>query len=232
MLCLIFDLDDTLYNQIEPFSSAWYKNFEFSDDLIEPVYIQSRIFSEQVFHLSESGAMSMSDMHSYRIQKAFETFNIRISKEKAEKFQSDYCFFQTQIQLIPEVKNVLIRCLDLGIKLGVITNGPSQHQRTKIKNLGLEQWIPSEYMFISSEVGYAKPDTRLFRYVEQKMHLQREKTYYIGDSFQNDVMGAKNAGWHTVWVKRRTIIEPDQLKPYDYLIDENFSFLDFISTVV
>lgn len=61
----------------------------------------------------------------------------------------------------------------------------------------MERWIPSEHMFISSEIGYAKPDIRLFRYVEQKMHLQLETTYYIGDSFQNDVVGAKNAGWHT-----------------------------------
>lgn len=35
------------------------------------------------------------------------------------------------------------------------------------------------------------------------MHLTAEDAYFIGDSPENDVAGAKNAGWHSIWFNRR-----------------------------
>ena len=58
-------------------------------------------------------------------------------------------------------------------------------------------------MFISAEIGAAKPDIRVFRKVQEALGLDAGHIYYIGDSFANDVAGAKRAGWKAVWFNRR-----------------------------
>ena len=36
--------------------------------------------------------------------------------------------------------------------------------------------------------------------VENEMGHDPEDSYYIGDSYRNDVVGAKMAGWNAIWV--------------------------------
>ena len=35
------------------------------------------------------------------------------------------------------------------------------------------------------------------------MGLSKKETYCIGDSYENDVDGAKNAGWKAIWFNHR-----------------------------
>ena len=35
------------------------------------------------------------------------------------------------------------------------------------------------------------------------MQLKPEETWFIGDTFEVDVVGAKNAGWHVIWFNHR-----------------------------
>ena len=46
---IFFDIDDTLYNQIEPFQKSFDKNFSFPDIDIEDVFKTSRRLSDEVF---------------------------------------------------------------------------------------------------------------------------------------------------------------------------------------
>ena len=58
-------------------------------------------------------------------------------------------------------------------------------------------------MFISDVIGAAKPDPRAFYAVEESMGLEPKDTWFIGDTFEVDVVGAKNAGWHVIWMNHR-----------------------------
>ena len=46
------------------------------------------------------------------------------------------------------------------------------------------------YLF-SGEIGINKPQKEIFTYAENRMHLTAEDAYFIGDSPENDVAGAK-----------------------------------------
>lgn len=50
-------------------------------------------------------------------------------------------------------------------------------------------------IFISCELGYEKPDARIFRAVEDHFGLRGEQIAHIGDSRFHDVEGAIAAGW-------------------------------------
>lgn len=229
MPTFIFDLDDTLYNQIEPFQKAVEKNFEVEHISIETLYVSFRKHSDELFYLEISGQMSMVDMHINRISRALEEFEINISREYAVQFQKDYQHFQYNIQLTEDVEQTLNYCVQKGIQLGIITNGPLEHQRNKIKQLGIEKWIPTENIFISSEVGIAKPDVEIFELVEEKLNVNKSDIYYIGDSYPNDIIAAKEAGWKTIWVNRRGK-QIDTL--HEYEVNQSMSILSTICSIV
>ena len=67
-------------------------------------------------------------------------------------------------------------------------------------------------MFISDVIGYQKPDVRAFQTIQKIMNLNPEETWFVGDTFEVDVVGAKNAGWHVIWFNHRIINSSDQIK--------------------
>lgn len=128
MRALIFDVDDTLYDQLRPFKLAIEQHLTVSDELVEKLFFLSRKYSDEVFHLSESGQLSLEEMHRYRIQKALADVNISLSSATAEQFQRDYEGYQKEIVVREDVRQSLDYCRNHEFILGVITNGPRYHQ--------------------------------------------------------------------------------------------------------
>ncbi|MFR9254253.1 MAG: HAD family hydrolase [Merdibacter sp.] len=45
-----------------------------------------------------------------------------------------------------------------------------------------------------------KPDPALFRWVEEQLQVaQGDVIWYVGDSYEADVIGAHDAGWRSIW---------------------------------
>ena len=53
----------------------------------------------------------------------------------------------------------------------------------------------------SAEVGIRKPDSRIFEMGVQRLGLRPDEVVVVGDSFRKDVVPAKEAGCHAVWLK-------------------------------
>ncbi|MFI3805620.1 HAD family hydrolase [Vagococcus fluvialis] len=225
MKAIIFDVDDTLYDQVIPFKKAIEKNFPNNNIDIDKLYEMSRKFSDEVFELTERGEMNLEKMHIYRIQEAFKYFGTTISQDEARTFQKDYQNNQKEIMLLPDIQDSFDFVSKQNFTMGIITNGPKEHQKNKIKQLGLEGWIQKNNMFISSEVGIAKPDVRLFELVQKQMNLVPSETYYIGDSFENDIVGASNAGWNTIWINRKNKEVPCMDIQPDFVVNREESLL-------
>lgn len=225
MINLFFDVDDTLYDQLDPFARAFYEVFGNAAVPCEEVFKYSRQYSDEVFEETEAGRMSKEDMFVYRITRALADWGVFPEREEALAFQQVYAGYQMEITLIPEMRTILEwSCKNAGIT-GIITNGPAGHQKNKIKRLGLDQWISKDNIFISGELGLAKPDARLFHLVRQKLGIIPCDTYYIGDSFQNDVAGPKAAGWRAVWLNRRCHKMPDSQEAVPDYVASNYEEL-------
>jgi putative hydrolase of the HAD superfamily len=57
-------------------------------------------------------------------------------------------------------------------------------------------------IFVSSEVGYAKPEPGYYRAVQEQLGLLPEQILLIGDDAAADVAGPLAAGWHALWLRR------------------------------
>jgi putative hydrolase of the HAD superfamily len=88
-----------------------------------------------------------------------------------------------------------------GLRLGVISNGPSREQRRKLTRLGIE---PSfEQILISEECGFAKPNAGIFARACVLANVAAHEAWYVGDHFEIDCGGATAAGLRAIWLNRR-----------------------------
>ncbi|HUZ03187.1 MAG TPA: HAD family hydrolase [Thermomicrobiaceae bacterium] len=85
-------------------------------------------------------------------------------------------------------------------RVGMITNGPSEIQRNKIRRLEIGELFP--FVLVSEEVGSWKPDTAIFHRALELGQASPAEAVYVGDSPEHDVAGARAAGLRSVWVNR------------------------------
>lgn len=78
----------------------------------------------------------------------------------------------------------------------LITNGASRLQRLKLSLSGLEQHVAR--VFVSSEVGYAKPHPRFFQAVSDAFTRDQAVCLVVGDSLDGDGRPALARGWPAV----------------------------------
>ena len=206
---VLFDVDDTLYDQTVPFMEAYAEFFGPDPDIpAEVIYPVTRKYSDQMFSRAMSGDMSMDEMYIYRVQKAFEEFEIPISDEKALDFQRLYARRQDYIRMSRRREDLRAYCHGRA-PLGILTNGTTARQCDKVKSLQAERWIPHENIFVSADVGAEKPDRKIFDHAKQAMNLDDGEIWFIGDAYPLDIAGAVNAGWNAVWMNRRRKKAPD-----------------------
>lgn len=102
--------------------------------------------------------------------------------------------------LYPEVIDTLHALKQRGITLAVISNFDSRLVRI-LDGLGLGPWFAD--VFVSSRVGYAKPDRRIFDVALRRHGLVAEAAIHVGDSETNDLHGARNAGLKALLIDRK-----------------------------
>ncbi|MGM9530605.1 HAD family hydrolase [Intestinibacter sp.] len=227
---LIFDVDDTLYNLMKPFEDTYNNMFGDKYDIpIDVLHKKYRQYSDEIFELVQHGSMTMRDLQIQRITRSLGDFGVHITEEKALEFQQQYSLNQNKIVLLEGIKEILDFAKEHNLKIGIITNGEVDHQLKKVKNLDLEKWIAEENIFVAGGSILPKPHSDVFKFVEDKMNLDPEDTYYIGDTFANDVVGAKNAGWNSIWINRRNSSIPLESEYYpDYEANSDEELLDII----
>jgi putative hydrolase of the HAD superfamily len=100
----------------------------------------------------------------------------------------------------PDVQNFLERAVAIGVSLAVVTNGPSDLQRDKLKVLGVGELVKA--VVISGEHGVAKPDPAIFQLALDELGVDPKDAWCVGDSLATDVAGAHRAGVTAVWLNR------------------------------
>lgn len=201
MKTIFFDLDDTLYFRRDAFFLAFDEFFEGKyQELKATANDRCRIRGDEVFFKCQNGEITELEMYIFRFQTGLRDVGIEITRTQAEDFYKLYKNHLYSMKLNPQVTAMLDFAKAHFNKLGIITNGHGEHQRNKIKTLGLEKWISSDLIIISGEHGCPKPDKGLFKIAEEKSGEKAENLLIIGDSFQNDILPASELGWHTIWI--------------------------------
>jgi HAD superfamily hydrolase (TIGR01549 family) len=103
-------------------------------------------------------------------------------------------------RLFEDARELLAAARRIELPLALVTNGASDTQRDKLRALGIEQAF--DVIAISAEVGFAKPDARVFQFVLCELALEPANVWHVGDNLATDVAGAKAASLRAVWINR------------------------------
>jgi putative hydrolase of the HAD superfamily len=101
--------------------------------------------------------------------------------------------------LYPETADTL-HLLKRNYRLGLITNGALDLQWKKIEGGRLKGFFDT--ITISGELGFAKPDARIFSEALVKLGAKKEETLMVGDTLGTDIKGAQELGIKTAWINR------------------------------
>ncbi len=229
---IFFDVDDTLYDLSGPFVRA-YDSFygEKYPVTAQEMFIRSRRRSDEVYALTLTGEMSKHDMYIYRMQKAFEDAGIQIPAEEALQYQEYYAACQRQISMTPYMKQWLEHWKGK-IPMGVITNGPAEHQWNKVHDLGLLEYFDRDKVLVSEELGTAKPDPKIFELALERVGTSPEETCFVGDSFSMDMTGACKAGWKTIWMNHRKHEPLENGAVPDYVVSSEKEMCELIERLI
>lgn len=210
---VFFDLDDTLYDQREPFRNG-LKTLDGYEGMkkipADALFRRFRHHSDVLWEQYKTGALTLGRMRVERLQRTLADFGIRAYEEDCIAFQQAYQEGQYRIRLHAGAADCLKQLREAGCLLGIVTNGPRSHQTRKLEALGIETYIPRTRWFISGAVGMAKPDPELFAYVNEMTGTEPAGCVMVGDSLVNDVRGAAGAGWRTVWFNFRGQADADE----------------------
>ncbi|MFV0557695.1 MAG: HAD family hydrolase [Enterococcus sp.] len=202
---VVFDVDDTIYDQQQPFRNAVHQVIpEFKEQDMHQLYIRFRVHSDENFSKVIAGTWTLEYMRSFRINQSLIDLDYSpLTADTALQFQAIYEAELDAITMHDEVRKTLDFLKEQKIPLGIITNGPTDHQTKKVIQLQLHDWVAEKNILISQATGFQKPDPEIFQLAEKSFNFTAEETLYVGDSFENDVIGAKSRNWHALWFNHR-----------------------------
>ena len=179
---LIFDLDDTLYKEIDFLKSA-YKDIAIR--LSKETTVSFDLILADMLKYYASGLNVFSKIiHVYAIKKYCVDDLITI-----------YRNHEPHIVLPKPVENMLFRLKQTVFKVGLITDGRSVQQRNKIKALGLSDYFDD--IVISEEFGSEKPNEANYVFFEERYGHAMDYIY-VADNTQKDFLVPNALGWHTI----------------------------------
>lgn len=193
MRVICFDLDDTLYKEIDYLKSAYWEIAEYAAG-------QSTDCSDSVKSLTIQAFNRMLTAYHGRLN-AFEELNKFLGLNLPMSDYLDiYRNHKPKIALSEDVVRTLDTLKEHGMRIGLITDGRSVQQRNKINALGLGKWIDEKDIVISEEFGSEKPSLANYKYFMERYPECNDFTY-VGDNLKKDFIAPNSLGWMTICLK-------------------------------
>lgn len=86
-----------------------------------------------------------------------------------------------------------------GIRTGVVSNISYAGKVVEDRINGMIPANHFEFILATSEYMYRKPNRRIFELALEKAGLPAQEVWYVGDQYECDIVGARNAGIFPVW---------------------------------
>lgn len=227
MQAILFDLGDTLLH----FETADHKRL--LDATARPVYAElCEMGYQPPAYEAYSRVMKWQFLRAYfwsrvrrrevrvipTVTRAHESMRMRLNDEENERIsQRAIPVLRQFFTKDAHANEMAAKLADDGYKLGIVSNTvlPGKNVDDFLERVGLLSYFPVRVY--SSEVGFMKPDRRIFHIALEEMGVAPSETVFVGDRLDNDVGGASRMGMKTILVvhgeekRRRWARRPDHV---------------------
>ncbi len=183
MNVICFDLDDTLYKEIDFLKSA-YREIALCAAQGDRM-LADRAYTEMLQAYKDGGNA---------FQRLNEWFGVTTP---VADYLAMYRAHRPDIHLEEDVVATLDALKTAGHTIALITDGRSVQQRNKMAALGLNRWIDDGDIVVSEEIGSEKPAEANYRRVMER-HPEAERFVYVGDNPAKDFIAPNRLGWNTI----------------------------------
>ncbi len=205
---VIFDVDDTLFDrdraQREILRTIVREHPDIFAGIDEEVAADAFVESDSVtFEEFKTG----NPVETSRFKRSKTFLNmLGLSEDFSDKITDMYVSAYPLINVQVEGAVRVVTELSARFPLGVVSNGFPDVQYKKLETLGIKDFFGC--IVLSGELGIKKPDPRIFWEAAGLLGKEPEECLYVGDAYEADVLGAKNARMKVCWFNPRKLRPP------------------------
>lgn len=194
---VLIDIDNTLYSYQEPHDEAINSTYDLflkekkkniSRNDFRKIYREKRNIVTK--RLNPQGACRS---RLFAFLEMLEELSIPNAYMKALEYESHYWdIFISKIIPSQPILDFLKECKKLNLVTCAVSDMQAHIQVRKLERLGAVDLI--DFLVTSEEVGYEKPNSKVFDLALKKINLNKKKVIMIGDSLEKDVKAAQMYG--------------------------------------
>ena len=206
---ILFDLDDTILEFDIAADRVWMAvcdEFASRLDGSDPAQLMDAIVEYQTWYWGDrsrhrEGRLDL-DAAWHRIAVgAFRRLGMN-DAPLPDEFASTYSRKRWEaIRPLPGALQTLRTVRGSGVRMGLVTNGNADLQRSKVERFALAAHF--DCILIEGELEYGKPDQRIFRDALAQLEVEPTNAWMVGDSLEFDIAGSQHSGLAGVWVDSR-----------------------------
>lgn len=196
---VFFDLDHTLWDFDKNSALTFKKIFELNnlninlDDFLSH-YVPINL---KYWRLYREEKIKKSALRFARLNDAFTAIGYTIDADLIDKLSEDYIEHLATFNHLFENTFEILDYLSARYNLHIITNGFDEVQHKKMTSSNINGYFKT--ITNSEMVGVKKPNPIIFNFALQQANTNVEQSIMIGDSYEADILGAKNIGMDAVF---------------------------------
>ena len=99
-----------------------------------------------------------------------------------------YDEYLRECEWIEGAKELIVSLKEKGYRVGILSN-TTDLSHSVLEHFDLDKMV--DHVVLSCDVGYLKPDPRIFQSILDEMNLKNNEVVMIGDKITTDILGAK-----------------------------------------
>ncbi|TWJ17695.1 putative hydrolase of the HAD superfamily [Bacteroides zoogleoformans] len=198
---LFFDLDDTLWafsqNARDTFEEMYHKyGYDSFFCSFHHFYTLYQKRNAELWEEYGNGQVTKEELNRRRFLYPLEAVGAG-DAVLAQRFADDFfSVIPTKSGLMPYAHEALEYLSDK-YNLYIISNGFQELQCHKMRSAGIDGFFKK--VILSDDIGVLKPWPEIFHFALSATQSELKESLMIGDSWENDVVGAGGVGMHQVF---------------------------------
>ena len=196
---VLFDLDDTLFDHRRSARAALqavHRDHAADVDFAE-LERHHAVYLEEMHVEVLAGRIGLDEARRERFRKVFVALGVQLDPADVHAVATAYRSGYMTARRALDGAAALLAALQPRARIVIVTNNLLDEQQAKLEFCGLAHLV--DVLVASEDVGVSKPDPGIFRIALERAGVAAGEAVMVGDSWVNDIAGARTAGIRGVW---------------------------------